>query len=165
MAKKIKYDKMHGSEKAYRITMLITYLIAALAVLSSIFTVPNIDEHNNTPLLAVYSVVFVVYVLLLAVCAALATVFFKKTGKEYAAVQAFMLYIATAFTAANFKMFLVFFFYGVGLDSKVEKLFGTDMRALTDSFTAGWMMLAIGFGITMLLGVLSIVRLASKKYS
>lgn len=165
MAKKIKYEKMHSSEKAYRITMIITYLIAAAAVLSSIFTVPNIDENNNTPLLAVYSIAFAVYVILLLVCALLAALFFSKTHKEYAAVQAIMLFAATAFTAANFKMFLVFFFYGVGMDAKVEKLFGTDMRALTDSFTSGWMMLAIGFGITMLLGVLSIVRLASKKYS
>lgn len=165
MAKQIKYDKMHSSERAYRITMLITYLLAAVAVLSCIFTVPNIGDNSNTPILAIYAAVFVVYVILLFIDASLATVYFRKTGKEYAAVQAFMLFITAAFTAVNAKMFFVFFLYGTGMEDKVKELFGTDMRALTDSFTAGWMMLAIGFGITMLLGILSIVRLASRKYS
>lgn len=165
MAKQIKYDKMHGSERAYRIMMIVTYLFAAVTVLSCIFTVPNIDENTNTPLLAVYSAVFAVYVVLLLVCAILAALYFNKTHKEGAAVQSIMLFAATIFTAANVKMFFVFFLYGVGREYKVEELFGTDMRALTDSFTTGWTMLAIGFVITMLLGILSIVRLASRKYS
>ena len=76
-----------------------------------------------------------------------------------------MLFLAGAFTLANVKMFIVLFLYGAGMDSTVEKVFGTNMDELTQSFTAGWIMLAVGFAIIMLLGMLSIVRMAAKRYS
>lgn len=165
MSKRIVYEKMCGCEKAYRVTMIVTYVLAAVTVLSCIFTVPDMDEDKSAPLLCVYSVVYVVYLLLILACSGLAFGYFRKTRREYAAVQSVMLVVAAAFTAANVKMFFAFFLYGIGGETKVEELFGSDMRALTDSFTAGWMMLVVGFAVVMLLGVLSIVRLASKKYS
>ncbi len=165
MSKKIKYEKMTGSERAYRVMMIVTYIVAALTVVSCVFVVPGIDVSGSSPWLVVYSALYAVYFLMLAACAVLAYRFFVKTRKDYAAIQAGMLGISAVFTAANVKMFLIFFLYGIGKDSKVEELFGTDMDSLTQGLTSGWVMLIIAFSVTMLLGVLSIIRLAARKYS
>ena len=165
MAKQIRYEKMHKSEKAYRITMIVTYILAAITVLSCIFTVPNMGTAKDSVLLVGYGAAYAAYLIQLIVCAVLAVLFFKKTRKEYAAVQAIMLFAAAAFTGASVRMFAAMTLYGVGMDSTAEKLFGTDMDALTSSFTTGWVMLAIAFVITMITGMLSIVRMALKKYS
>ena len=165
MSKQIRYEKMHKYEKAYRISAIITYIAAAVTVISCIFTVPGMDTSGSQPLLIVYSCIYAAYTIMLFVCALLAFLYFKNTRKEYAAVQSLMLFLAGAFTLANVKMFIVLFLYGAGMDSTVEKVFGTNMDELTQSFTAGWIMLAVGFAIIMLLGMLSIVRMAAKRYS
>ncbi len=164
MSKQIKYDKLHKSEKRYRVSVIVAYVFVAIAVFSCVFTIPDIDlEKSTTPLLAVYAVAFVLYVLALLACGIEAVIAFKKTNKEVLAIQAIMLFIATAFVASNVKMFTTFFLFGIGKDSMVEKLFGSDMNALTESFSTSWTMLIIGFFINMLLAVLSISKLASKK--
>ncbi len=163
MAKQIKYDRLHNSEKAYRISVLVTYIFAALAVLSCAFTVPGMDpENRQEPALAVYGVVFAVYVLMLLTCAIMGAVAFKKTKKEVMAIQSVMLAISTLFAASNIKMFIVFFLYGLGMDGKVEELFGSNMEVLTDSFTTNWTMLVIAFSVNLLLAVLSLIKLIKK---
>ncbi len=163
MAKQIKYDKLHKSEKVYRISVLVTYIFAAIAVLSCIFTVPGMDpENRQEPALAVYGVVFAVYVLMLLSCAIMSAVAFKKTKKEVLAIQSVMLAISTLFAASNIKMFVVFFLYGLGMDSRVEELFGSNMKALTDSFASDWTMLIIAFSVNLLLAILSLVKLTKK---
>ena len=74
-----------------------------------------------------------------------------------------MLAVSTLFSASNIKMFIVFFLYGIGKDAKVEQLFGNDMASLTEGFTAGWTMLIIAFSVNLLLAILGISKLISKK--
>ncbi|MBP1573353.1 MAG: hypothetical protein J6A55_06090 [Oscillospiraceae bacterium] len=164
MSKKIKREKLVKSEKAYRISVIATYIFAAITILSCIFTVPGMDVEKKTePMLAVYSVAFCVYVLALAACAVMAWVAFKKANKEALAIQSIMLAVSTLFSASNIKMFIVFFLYGIGKDAKVEQLFGNDMASLTEGFTAGWTMLIIAFSVNLLLAILGISKLISKK--
>lgn len=164
MSKQIKYDKLHKSEKRYRISVIVTYIFAALTVFSCAFTIPNIDvEKSTSPVLTVYAVAFALYVLLLLACGIEAVVAYKKTNKEVMAIQSIMLFISTVFVASNVKMFTVFFLYGIGKDATVEKLFGNDMNALTEGFSTGWTMLIIGFTVNMLLAILSVSKLLSKK--
>lgn len=164
MSKTIKREKLSKSERVYRISVLVTYIIAALTVFSCAFTVPNIDvESSKEPVLSVYAVIFFIYVLLLAYCAVMAWIAFKGTKKEVLAIQGIMLGVSSLFAASNIKMFAIFFLYGIGKDAKVEELFGSNMSSLTESFSVGWTMLIIAFSVNMLLAVLSISRLALKK--
>lgn len=164
MSKQIKREKLVKSEKAYRISVIAVYIFAALTILSCVFTVPGMDVEKNTePMLAVYAVLFCVYVLGLAACAVMAWVAFKNAKKEVLAIQSIMLAISTLFTLSNIKMFIVFFLYGIGKDAKVEEMFGSNMSALTEGFTLGWTMLIIAFSVNLLLAILSISKLISKK--
>ena len=164
MSKKIIYEKMSGVEKLYRIMIIATYIFAAAVIVSCVFTVPNIDI-DTSPLMAAYSIAFFVYTALIIACAVVGVIFFKKTGKEVGAFQAMLLGVAALFNGFNFKMFFIIFLYGIGKESKVEELFGSDVNTITESFQSGWTLLVIAFSIMMVLAILSIAKMASKKHS
>ena len=67
MSKQIRYEKMHKYEKAYRISAIITYIAAAVTVISCIFTVPGMDTSGSQPLLIVYSCIYAAYTIMLFV--------------------------------------------------------------------------------------------------
>ena len=163
MGIKLKRPPFYPIEKAYRITTAATFYVIFAVILSAAVIVPLFGSADANWVMILYSVFFYLYCLGLTGCAVLGAFACYKTKNEALGLQCALHIIDFILAFLNYKLFTVFFLYGINKDSSAEKLVGIDADAFVADSTQKWIYLILSVLISCILAVLSTVKLSKEK--
>lgn len=163
MGIKIKRPPFLKIEKLYRIFTATTFYVIFAVILSAVIVVPLFGSADANWVMLLYSVFFFLYCLALCVCAVLGAISCYATKNEVLGVQSALHIIDFILAFLNYKLFTVFFLYGLSKDATAEKLLGGDADAFVTASTEKWFYLIVSVLISCVLAVLSTVKLSKEK--
>lgn len=163
MSKKIKLEKLTAQEKAYRAVSIVSFAFSVVCAGAGAFLLPKMIDNESRKIALLMAVMFYVYMALCALGAVLAFRYYKVTDAAAGVGHGAVLTITTIINIVNLRFFTVMLLEGIGRTDAAKKLIGdvsqTDYFA---SLSGNWTALVIGMAFVMLLGVLSVIKLASR---
>lgn len=163
MGIKIKREPFYLIEKIYRITAALTFYVALGVILSAVVIVPIFGSADTNWVMLLYSGFFFLFCLALCGCAVLSAMACYKTKDEYLGVQCVLHIIDFILTFLNYKLFWVFFLYGINKDSLADKFVGASSDAFVTESIDKWIYIFIALVISCVIAVLSTVKLAKER--
>lgn len=164
MPKQIKKPKLKPYDRKYR-KSVVGMLIATVIFLGALFGLIKIITDTEGKL--VTTILFGAYILYIAACGVSLTYAVKAYKNEdnfNTLFQGFFITAALVFCAMNLRFAFVMLFSAYNLDELASKLMGT---ATSTEFVSTqymcWICMLIGTLLTIILGILGIVKLAKNR--
>ena len=163
MGIKIKREPFYKIEKIYRLTASLTFYVALAVILSAVVIVPLFGSSDANWIMLMYSGFYFLFCLALCGCAVLSAMACYKTKNENLGVQCLLHIIDFILTFLNYKLFWVFFLYGINKDGSADRFVGASSDAFVSDSIDKWIYLIIALIISCVIAVLSTVKLVKEK--
>lgn len=163
MSKKIKLEKLTKEEKTYRVLSIVNFGFTVICAGAGAFLLPKMIDNESRTIAMAMSLLFFVYMIMCIAGCVLAFRYYKATDQTAGVGHGAVLTVTTIINVVNLRFFTVMFLEGLNKSDAAQKLIGsvTETEYL-QSLSGTWTALVIGMAFMMLLGVLSVIKLASR---
>ena len=164
MPKQIKKEVLKPGEMAYRVTAVIVMFLATGLAALLVFMLPRLLEDESAVKACIITGVYALFTIGCIVHCAIALINYPKEPENASALIQGILSLAASFMCLlNLRFMLAMFFSGLDMQAQADKVIGDHtMSEFVNMQTSNWTCLIFAMAIMLLIGILSVVRLAKR---
>lgn len=164
MPKQIKKQSMDSKEKTNRICAICAMLAALIMWGLIIFLLPNMIKKESAPLTVIFTIGYLIFMASCVIHCITAYGFFKATNNFTGIFQGLISGVCTLLCIFNLRFILVMLFSAFGKDETARSFIGSKtMTEFLNSQTSNWTCFAFALIIMIIIGILGIIKLVSKR--